>query len=115
MNDLKKYGVNVETIKECEFERHVKKLTDASKYLPSFYQNHHKGPIDVLHHIRMGELFGMVELDLHVPNHLKEHFHEMSPIFCTSDVDFEDIGPTKQNYITEHGLSEHKRRLLIGG
>lgn len=29
-----------------------------------------------------GRLFGFIDCDLHMPNHLQDNFGEMSPIFC---------------------------------
>lgn len=39
----------------------------------------------------------------------------MAPLFCTSDIPFEAIGPYMQQHVRENGLSEKPRRLLVGG
>ena len=36
---------------------------------------------DVIDYIRDGKIFGAVEVDLEVPNHLKHKFRDMPPIF----------------------------------
>ena len=72
----------------------------------------------------MRTLFGMVEEDIEVPQKWEgefqhklspyEYFKEMSPLFCNTDVKFEDIGEHMQEYIQKEGLSTHPRRLLVG-
>ena len=47
---------------------------------------------EILSAIREKKLFGAAEVDLHVPDHLLDHFREMSPIFCNADVPFEAVG-----------------------
>ena len=37
-------------------------------------------------------LYGMVECDVFVPNDKYDKFKEFSPIFCTTEVDFNNIG-----------------------
>ena len=62
-----------------------------------------------------GKLFGMVEVDIQVPKHLKSYFEEMSPIFCTCDVPVNAMGSLMQDHITKYNMSSKPRRLLIGG
>ena len=44
-----------------------------------------------------------------------EYFSEMSPMFCTTDIPFEVIGPNMQNHATRFNPSTKPRRLLVGG
>jgi len=46
---------------------------------------------EVLKHVRDGTLFGCVECDIHVPDHLRDKFSEMSPIFKNMEISREDI------------------------
>ena len=39
----------------------------------------------------------------------------MSPLFCTTNIKFEDIGEHMQNFIQEYDLCEKPRKLLVGG
>ena len=43
-----------------------------------------------------------------------EHFSEMSPIFCTTKVPFDAIGPCMQEYIGKQNMSQAGRTLLVG-
>jgi hypothetical protein len=68
----------------------------------------------------------MVEVDIEVPEQWglefegtksspKEYFEEMCPIFCNTEVGFDDIGEHMQAHVWEHDLSDKPRRLLVGG
>ena len=38
--------------------------------------------------------FGFLEVDISVPDHLHSYFEEMPPLFCNTEVKFEDMGAT---------------------
>ena len=61
-----------------------------------------------------GTLFGMVECDVRVPEHLQDHFAEMQPIFKNANVSRDDIGPFMRNYAEEHDIMSTPRRMLVG-
>ena len=46
----------------------------------------------IIQYIRDGCLFGFVECDTEVPDHLKDYFSEMTPIYKNDDVSLDDIG-----------------------
>ncbi|KAK3085829.1 hypothetical protein FSP39_009262 [Pinctada imbricata] len=128
---LRDQGYDVTEMWECEFRQlkknssSLKKLIDARS--PQFFRSH-KGKVtedQILRAVNDGTLFGMIEVDISVPEqwpiHIQndlspyDYFEEMAPLFCTSDVPFELIGSHMQEYVKSHGLSEKPRRLLIGG
>ena len=61
-----------------------------------------------------GTLFGMVECDVRVPEHLQDHFAEMQPIFKNTTVTRDDIGPYMRQYAEEHDIMSTPRRMLVG-
>ena len=61
-----------------------------------------------------GTLFGMVECDVRVPEHLQDHFAEMQPIFKNTTVTRDDIGPFMRQYAEEHDILTKPRRMLVG-
>ena len=61
-----------------------------------------------------GTLFGMVECDVRVPEHLQDHFAEMQPIFKNTTVTRDDIGPFMRQYAEEHDIMSMPRRMLVG-
>ena len=61
-----------------------------------------------------GTLFGMVECDVRVPEHLQDHFSEMQPIFKNANVSRDDIGPYMRQYAEENDIMSTPRRMLVG-
>ena len=61
-----------------------------------------------------GTLFGMVECDVRVPEHLQDHFAEMQPIFKNTTVTRDDMGPFMRQYAEEHNILTKPRRMLVG-
>ena len=61
-----------------------------------------------------GTLFGMVECDVRVPEHLQDQFAEMQPIFKNANVSRDDIGPFMRQYAEEHDIMSTPRRMLVG-
>ena len=143
-NRAQKYKTTLETtaylkrdhqvveIWECEFRQYCRQHPQIYDFMdarrPGFFREH-KGKITenaVLEGVVNGELFGMVEVDIRVPKQWSSHFRhptlspydyfrEMSPLFCSTDIAFDDIGAHKQAHIREYQLSDQPRRLLVGG
>ena len=132
VNKLRREGYNVVEMWECEFrdfcKSHPKIYGIRNQCRPTFSQKH-RGKVNeaqIINGIRTGQLFGMVECDIEVPeqwdlefSHMKmsprEYFEEMCPIFCNTEVGFDDIGEHMQAHVWEHQLSDKPRRLLVGG
>ena len=136
---LKKKKIDLISITECQYKAMVNAAKKAPRYspedikrdpsktnlydfvesrLPPFFRAHRFGPRTeqtILNAVKSGLLYGMVEVDIKVPDHLYEKFSEMSPLFHTVDVPVEDIGEHMKNYLKEHEMSTKPRRLLIGG
>jgi hypothetical protein len=60
------------------------------------------------------QLFGALEVDLHVPDHLKPTFAEMSPIFKNVEVSRDDIGDHMRQYAVDHDIMSQPRKSLVG-
>ena len=60
------------------------------------------------------KLFGFVKVDIETPEHLKEKFSEMTPIFKNAEIKFEDIGEYMQNYHKENDIKFIEGNKLIG-
>ncbi len=54
------------------------------------------------------ELFGFVQVDIEIPEDLKEKFSEMTPIFKNAEIKFEDISEYMQNYHNENNIQFNK-------
>ena len=71
-------------------------------------------PERILSEVRNERLFGCVEVDIRVPDHLKEKFSEMCPIFKNTEISRDDIGDFMKAYAEEHNIMAQPRRSLIG-
>ena len=126
---LRSRGFNVVEMWECKFREQMR--TDPNlkafieKRLPKTPQRSVTEK-EVLAAVQSGQMFGMVEVDICVPDQWSEHFshvsmtpqqyfEEMSPLFCTTDVPFDVIGSHMQDHVIKFGLSQKPRRLLVGG
>ena len=69
---------------------------------------------EVLEAVKEGTLFGMVECDIEVPEDLKDHFAEMTPIFKNVNVSRDDIGEPMREYAEANHLMKQPKRTLIG-
>ena len=119
---LRRMGFNLEEIWECDYKEniksHVKSLKIEENYLPPFcrkYRGKHISMHTILQGVRSEELFGMVECDIRVPHALYQHFAEMSPLFCSTDVSFNDMSSHIQEHVEKRDLSTKPRKLLVGG
>ena len=124
---LKDQVSEVVTIWEHEFNSKIKPsssdydselLEFVEKRQPYFYQKHKYSTVSkkqILDAVIHDELFGFVEVDLHVPDHLHDTFQEMSPIFCNTEIPFEQIGSFMQNHMRKNNISDKPRHLLVGG
>ena len=67
-----------------------------------------------LSEVRNERLFGCVEVDISVPDHLKEKFSEMCLIFKNTEIRCADIGDFMKSYAEEHNIMAQPRCSLIG-
>ena len=81
---------------------------------------------EFLREVTTGRLFGMLEVDILVPEICSDRFshpttipsqyvQEMSPLFCTTEVPYDIIGKHMQEHVRRFALSKNPRRLLVGG
>ena len=116
---LKMEGYNVVEMWECEF----KKLTytepglDDCDVIPPFTRKYpgKSNMKQIILAVEEDRLFGAVEVDIEVPDNWGkgmerssspwEYFQEMSPLFCTTDIGFDDIGSHMQDHVRSYELS----------
>ena len=61
-----------------------------------------------------GSMFGVVEVDIEVPEGLKDHFTEMTPIFKITTISLSDIGVYMTDHLVKSKQNFRNRRCLIG-
>lgn len=129
---LEAQGFTVVEMWECQFREYCRDNPEIRSFIdsmrPTFFRNR-RGSVtekDLLNGVVKGELFGMVEVDIEVPEEWpsycqhpvmtpREYFREMSPLFCTTDVPFEAMGEHMRHHVEKANLSKAPRRLLVGG
>ena len=60
------------------------------------------------------KLFGFMKVDIETPEHLKEYFEEMTPIFKNTTVNYEDMGEYMTEYHKQNNITFVKSKKLIG-
>ncbi|MES9906421.1 MAG: hypothetical protein ABW168_27535 [Sedimenticola sp.] len=130
---IRDLGFAVHVIWECEYRRLLKNDPEMNRFvsdrLPPFCKKYpsHANTDQILESVLDDTLFGAVEVDIRVPDSWDEvdhspdtdlspydYFREMSPIFCSSEIPFDEIGPLMQEYVKSHNLSKEPRTLLVG-
>ena len=66
-----------------------------------------------LDRIKSSALFGYVQCDIKVPEHLREQFANFLPIFENTNAITKDIGSLKQEYAEKKSLMCQPRRMLL--
>ena len=59
------------------------------------------------------DLFGLVQCDIHVPQHMKSYFAQFPPVFKNTNVSLEDVGPHMKRICERYGFLKTPRRTLI--
>lgn len=126
---IQRQGYRVVEMWECHFKNMLQRDSKLKAFVESRKPTSPQRSLtenEILQAVVRGDLFGMVECDIRVPeqwpSHFRhssmtpyEYFEEMCPLFCTTDVPFDVIGNHMQDHVRQFGLSEKPRRLLIGG
>ena len=60
-----------------------------------------------------GRLFGYVQCDIEVPEHLRDYFSNFPPIFKNTVVSRDDIGNLMKQYAEKENIMDQPRRMLI--
>ncbi len=118
---LEKNGYQFVLKWECSYRQMLKTNPELRSFVSQQYDNRymkHRTEMtqdEILQAVQTESFFGCCEVDLHVPENLCEYFGEMSPIFCTTEVEFDSIGEHMQNFAKSRNISTNPRKLLIGG
>ena len=126
---LRSRGHTVIEMWECDFRHMMQHDQTLKKYLERQTTTTPQRKMteeEILREVIADRLFGMVEVDIRVPDVWPQHFHhstlspydyfqEMAPFFCTTDVPYQVIGDHMQDHVRRFDLSKKPRRLLVGG
>ena len=112
---LEQHCSNLEVMWECQWEKLKKrpevaeKITDVTTSHPS-----HMVENEILDGVRNGSFFGFVQCNLMVPEHLREYFSEMTPIFKKTQISRDDVGEFMKSYAEKHDILKKPTTSLIG-
>ena len=109
---IRESGYNLVEMWECDY--HLVRTRTNNSYLYPTEEKFRMTEKEIFDAIMDERIFGAVEVDLHVPEHLKTYFAEMSPIFKHEKVTFEDIGAHMQDFVRSSGIPFQDRNYLIG-
>ena len=118
---LRLIGYNMRIIWEHSFKLQEKSDVKLKQFIrqrqPPFYRKHRwmAKESTILNAVLDDNFFRLLEVDIHVPDHLHSYFEEMPPLFCNTEVKFEDMGTFMQKYVRDHRLSDKPRGLLLSG
>ena len=103
----------------CRWLKEKRLNPEIHRYLNSHFPGRqHKGKLksetQLLDEVRNGTLFGAVEVDIHVPDELKQKLSEMTPIFKNTNISIDDIGEHMKRFAQQHQCMPRPRRALIG-
>ena len=107
-------GYKLVTMWECVWKKQERLERPANKYHYPGEDKYRLCEAEIMTMIKDGSLFGAVEVDIEVPDHLKDKFSEMTPIFKNVEVTDCDIGDFMTSYLTESGKKFANTRYLIG-
>ena len=113
---LRNKGYNLRIIWEHEFKSMQRSEPKLKEFIrqrqPPFFRKHRwiTKESTILDTVLDDSFFGFLEVDIHVPQHLHDYFQEMPPLFCNTEVKFEDMGAFMQQYVKEHHMSDKPRR-----
>ena len=104
--------------RECEWEKE-KAQVDIEAYgdlwkFPKLTKFKFSDYNDIINAIVTGNVFGLIEVDIHTPDELKGYFEEMTPIFKHAEVGRDDVGDHMNEYLVSTHSVLKPRNQLIG-
>ena len=116
---IEEQGYQLIEVFECQWRRLKKTNSQVQHFLSTKFQrplDHHETLTkdQILKAICNESLFGVVECDVQVPDHLKPKFAEMCPIFKNTEIYRNDIGEYMKTFAEEQNIMPQARRSLIG-
>ena len=115
---LKSLGYTVVEQYECQWIK-LRKNTQCLKLIPEWSVNRPSSAgkmsqAEIIEGVKSGSVFGLIQVDIHTPEHLKPYFAEMTPVFKNILVSKEDVGDHMKTYLESVGKLRQPQRQLIG-
>ena len=104
----------LEEMWDCEWRTVKKSIKLDNSYLYPTETIYKMTEAEVLEHVKNGNIFGAVVVDIQVPQELENYFSEVTPIFKNTMVKLNDIGECMQKFLKDTETSFRDTRYLIG-
>ena len=111
---IQQKGYQIVEMWECEWWSLYKTDAPVKSYLRANFL--YKRPLSgeqLVRQIIDGRLFGYVQCDIEMPEHLRDYFSNFPPIFKNTVVSRDDIGDLMKEYAEKEGIMPQPRRMLI--
>ena len=111
---IQQKGYKIIQMWECEWWSLYKSDAPIKSYLQANFP--YKRPLSeeqLLQGISDGRLFGYVQCDIEVPEHLRDYLSNFPPIFKNTVVSRNDIGDLMNDYARKERIMPQPRRMLI--
>lgn len=110
-------GHQLKVMRECEWKKAIKENQDLKQFVNSMkrpYDNKRRMTQDQIAQVILkAKLFGALEVDISVPDHLMSKFYEMTPMFKNIEVSRGDIGDHMKTYAEERNVMNKSRKCLV--
>jgi len=111
------YNIEIITVQRCTWDRlkqrkEVREFLEQKIWLPN-NNTRQLNETELLHLIQAEKVFGFVQCDIRVPEHLKTEFADLPPIFKNANITIDDVGETMKQYAQQSGDLKQPRRSLI--
>lgn len=111
---IRSCGYTVIEMWECEWREYKRSNTIHNSYVYPTEHIFRMNEREILANIMACSMFGVVEVDIEVPENLKEHFQEMPPIFKNITIQEQDIGEHMSEFLRSSNKTFKDTRYLIG-
>ena len=111
---IQQKGYQIVEMWECEWRSLYKTDASVKSHLRKNFP--YRRPLSeegLLHGIIDGQLFGYVQCDIEVLEHLRDYFSNFPPIFKNTAVSRDDIGNLMKQYAEKENIMAQPRRMLI--
>ena len=111
---IQEKGYQIDEMWKCEWwSRHKTNASVRSHLRENFPYKQPLSEEQLLQGIINGRLFGYVQCDIEVPEHLRSYFSNFPPTFKNTVVSREDIGTLMRDYAEKENIMAQPKRMLI--
>ena len=114
-NYIRSQGLELVEMWECQWRREFEnKNSDIYKFVKKNYT--YKYPMSankIKERVYAGDLFGILQCDIHIPERLRNEFANFPPIFKNVEVSRDDIGDEMKQHAIQNKLLTKPRKMLI--